>query len=82
MGLKFSMIFHVRIISLKVKILFKDQFSVPKLLLKHYLNLLLQGTSVPKLTLGPFLTLSVRNGHKLKDWVFRIPAHIASKSRE
>ena len=34
MGLKFSMIFHVRIISLKVKILFKDQFSVPKLLLK------------------------------------------------
>ena len=70
MGLKFSMIFHVRIISLKVKILFKDQFSVPKLLLKHYLNLLLQGTSVPKLTLGPFLTLSVRNWHKLKDWVF------------
>ena len=80
MGLKFSMIFHVRIISLKVKILFKDQFSVPKLLLKHYLNLLLQGTLVPKLTLGPFLTLSVRNGHKLKDWVFRIPAHIESKS--
>ena len=28
----------------------------------------LQGTLIPKLTLGPFLTLSVRNGHKLKDW--------------
>ena len=41
----------------------------------------MQGTLVPKLTLGPFLTLSVRNGHKLKDWVFRIPAHIESKSR-
>ena len=36
----------------------------------------LQGTLVPKLTLGPFLTLSVRNEHKLKDWVFRIPAHM------
>ena len=40
-----------------------------------------QGTLVPKLTLGPFLTLSVRNGHKLKDWGFRIPAYIESKSR-
>ena len=30
----------------------------------------MQGTLVRKLTLGPFLTLSVRNGHKLKDWVF------------
>ena len=36
---------------------------------------------VPKLTLGPFLTLSVRNGHKLKGWGFRIPAHIESISR-
>jgi len=27
------------------------------------------GTLVLKLTLGPFLTLSVRKGHKLKDWV-------------
>ena len=34
-----------------------------------------------KLTLGPFLTLSVRNGHKLKDWVFRIQAHTRSKRR-
>jgi len=42
---------------------------------------LFQGTLVPKLTLGPFLTLSVRNGHKLKDWVFGIQAHIQSKSR-
>jgi len=33
------------------------------------------GELVPKLTLGPFLLLSVRNGHKLKDWVFGIPAH-------
>ena len=32
----------------------------------------IQGTLVPKLTLGPILTLSVRNGHKLKDWVFWI----------
>ena len=40
-----------------------------------------QGTLVPKLTLGPFPTLSVRYGHKLKDWGFRIPAHIESKSR-
>ena len=39
------------------------------------------GTLVLKLTLGPFLTLSVRKGHKLKDWVFRILAHIESKSR-
>ena len=30
-------------------------------------NVLIQGTLVPKLTLGPFLTLSVRNRHKLKD---------------
>ena len=28
----------------------------------------------------PKLTLSVRNGHKLKDWVFGIPAHIQSKN--
>ena len=42
---------------------------------------LIQGTLVPKLTLGPFLTLSVRNWHKLKDWGFRITAHIESKSR-
>jgi len=27
-----------------------------------------QGTLVPKLTLGPFITLSVRNGHKLGFW--------------
>ena len=40
-----------------------------------------QGTLVPKLTLGPFLTLSVKNGNKLKDWVFGIPAYIQSKSR-
>ena len=26
-------------------------------------------------TLVPKLTLSVRNGNKLKDWVFGIPAH-------
>ena len=32
----------------------------------------LQGTLVPKLTLGPFITL---NGHKLKDWIFGIPVH-------
>ena len=32
----------------------------------------MQGTLVPKLTLGPFLTLSVRNGHKLKDWSFSV----------
>ena len=31
-------------------------------------------------TIGPFLTLRVRNGHKLTDWVFRIPSHIQSKS--
>ena len=30
-------------------------------------SVLIQGTLVPKLTLGPFLTLSVKNGHKLKD---------------
>ena len=42
---------------------------------------LIQGTLVPKLTLGPFLTLSVRNGHKINDWGFRIPACIESKSR-
>ena len=40
-----------------------------------------QGTLVPKLTLGPFLTLIGRNGHKLKDWGFRIPAYIESKSQ-
>ena len=44
-------------------------------------KLQIQGTLVPKLTLGPFLTLSVRNGHKLKDLGFRIPAYIESKSR-
>ena len=44
-------------------------------------NFIIQETLVPKLTLGPFLTLSVRNGHKLKDCSFRIPAHIESKSR-
>ena len=36
---------------------------------------LIQGTLVPK------LTLSVRNGHKLKNWVFGIPAQIQSKSQ-
>ena len=42
----------------------------------------IQGTFiVPKLALGPFLTLSVKSGHKLNDWVFRIPAHIENKSR-
>ena len=45
------------------------------------IDLAVQRTLVPKLTLGPFLTLSVRNGHKLKDWGFRIPAHIKSISR-
>ena len=40
MGLKLSMIFYVTLISLKIKILFKDKLSVPKLLL-HYLILLL-----------------------------------------
>ena len=39
----------------------------------------LQGTLVPKLTLGPCLKLSVINGHKLNDWIFRITAHIQSK---
>ena len=38
---------------------------------------LFQETLVPKLTLGPFLTLSVRIGHKLKEWVFGIPACIS-----
>ena len=42
---------------------------------------LIQGTLVPILTLGLFLTLSVRNGHKFKDRGFRIPAHNESKSR-
>ena len=41
----------------------------------------IQGTLVPKLTLGPFKTQSFRNGHKLKDWVFGIRAHIKSKRR-
>jgi len=36
---------------------------------------------VPKLTLGPFLTLKVRNGHKFEDWVFGILAHIQSKRK-
>ena len=44
------------------------------------LRCVIQGTLVPKLTLGPFLTLSVRKGHKLKDWVFGMPTHIQSKS--
>ena len=42
---------------------------------------ILQETLVPKLTLVSFLTLRIRNGHKLEDWVFGIPAHIQSKSR-
>ena len=41
----------------------------------------MQETLVPKLRLGPLLTLSVRNGEKLKDWVFEIPVHIQSKNR-
>ena len=48
---------------------------------KQLYMLLFQGKLVPKLTLGPFLTLNVINGHKLKDWVlgsrpisFRIPS--------
>ena len=31
-----------------------------------YLNAV-QGTLIPKRTLGPFITLSVKNGHKLKE---------------
>jgi len=41
--------------------------------------LIFQGTLVPKLTFGTFLTLIVKNGHKLTDWVFGIPAYIQSK---
>ena len=51
------------------------------LMCKLISNLKFQGTLVPKLTLGPFLTLNVRNGHKLKDWGFRIPAHLRVKNR-
>ena len=35
---------------------------------KDFHILELQGKLVPKLTLGPFLSLSVINGHKLKDF--------------
>ena len=42
----------------------------------------IQGTLVSKLTLGPFLTLSVKNGHTLKDWVLGISAQIQSKIRK
>ena len=45
-----------------------------KLMANQYITLILK--------LGPFITLNVRNGHKLIDWVFRIPAHIESKSRK
>ena len=45
----------------------------------HIFFNIFQCTLVPKLTLSPFLTLSVRNGHKFNDWVFRITAHIQSK---
>ena len=55
------------------------------ILINHYLKTITinawQGTLVPKLTLSPFLTLSVRNGHTLKDCGFRIPVHIEGKSR-
>ena len=36
------------------------------LMCKLISNLKFQGTLVPKLTLGPFLTLTVRNGPKLR----------------
>ena len=36
-------------------------------------------TFVPTLILGSFLTLSVRNGHTLKDYGFSILARIISK---
>ena len=44
--------------------------------LKFYLKMFFsfQGTLVPKLTLGPFLTMSVRNGHKLKHHGFWDPS--------
>ena len=45
-----------------------------KLMANQYITLILK--------LGPFITLNVRNGHKLIDWVFRIPAHIENKSRK
>ena len=44
-----------------------------KLMANQYITLIL--------TLGPFITLNVRNGHKLKDWGFEIPAQIQSKSQ-
>jgi len=56
----------------------KQQVFLINLLYRKKL-LIFQRTLVPKLTLGTFLTLSVGNGHKLKDWVFGIPAYIQSK---
>ena len=44
-----------------------------KLMANQYITLIL--------TLGLFLTLSDRDGHKLKDWVFEIPAQIQSNNR-
>jgi len=58
------------------------ELSKKRHILLSHLKAQIQGILVPKLTLGPFLTLNVRNGHKLIDWVFRIPAHIESKSRK
>ena len=42
----------------------------------------ISGDISSKTNTWPFITLNVRNGHKLIDWVFRIPAHIENKSRK
>jgi len=56
------------------------ELSLPVILFCIFIYIAGDRTLVPKLTLGPSLTPSVRNGHKLKDWILRIPAHIESKS--
>ena len=38
-------------------------------------KLYIQGKLVPKLTLGPFLTLSVKNGPNLQSYLFQTKLH-------
>ena len=42
-----------------------------RVLFKDFHILELQGKLVPKLTLGPFLSLSVRNGPSLQSYLFQ-----------
>jgi len=60
----------------------RNYLLVENSITQSFYDALSSGDISSKTNTGPCLTLSVRNGHKLKDWDFGIPACIQSKSRK